>query len=134
MFKKYALCFLLTALILSICSCKESLPGYIVFIDDGGCIAKSIDGSPIEALWVYPGDKVIWINTGSETKTIKFENSLVFGTLDVRIAAESRLITTVKKGAPGKFTYEVLPCNAKAPPKSTIIRGTPKAKVPPPPP
>jgi hypothetical protein len=134
MLKKCAFALLLIALIFPLSSCKEVVPGYIVFIDDDGCVAKSIDGKPIETLWVFPGDKVIWINTGSDTKNVKFENSNVFGTLQVTIAAESRVITTVKKGDPGSIAYEITPCTAKAAPKSNITRGTPKAKIPPPPP
>ncbi|MFH1754385.1 MAG: hypothetical protein ABIA59_01665 [Candidatus Latescibacterota bacterium] len=117
-------------LILPISSCKEFVSGYIIFIDEEGCVPKGMDGNPIKTLWVFPGDKVVWINTSSELAAIEFDNASIFGSLRLNIDPGKRLISTVQKDATGSFDYTITPCASKTgPSKFNILDGTPKGNI-----
>ena len=122
--------FAFFGILLTSSGCKEVVSGYILFIDDEGCRVKGMDRKPIEILWVFPGDQVIWINTSSETMTIEFNSDLVFGTEGLTIASGNRTITKVQKDARGSFEYTITPCKEGGDPsRINILDGTPKGKV-----
>jgi hypothetical protein len=128
--KLIILVFILLGLLLPLNGCKEVIPGYIVFIDEDGCCGKGMDGNPIVTMWVFPGDKVIWINTSSNPVTVEFENTGVFGIDKFEIPAGSRSISTVQKHASGSFDYMITPCNDKTDPsRINILNGTPKGNI-----
>ncbi len=103
---------------------------YNVFIDEKDSRAKTLGGNPVEKLWVFPGDQVVWINTGSKSMTVEFKNNSIFGMKTLMIEAGNRSVTTVKKHEPGSFDYMITPCSSQSSPlQRNIMEGTPKGKV-----
>jgi hypothetical protein len=100
--------------------CSEP-PTYIVYIDEDGCNAVDLDGNKIDPLWVFPKDRVVWINTASMEMTIKFEDVSIFGVEDVPVAPGKRAILTVKSDATGSVDYSITPCSGGS--------GSPKVNV-----
>ncbi len=100
--------------------CTQS-PTYIVYINENGCTAVDLDGNKIDPLWVFPDDRVVWVNTSSKEMTIKFEDVSIFGVEDVPVEIGKRATLTVKSDATGSMDYSITPCSGGS--------GTPKVKV-----
>jgi hypothetical protein len=115
------LVFLLTAVVVFAAGCTTIVTGYIVYIDNDICQARSWDGDTIEDLWVLPGDKVVWVNTSEKELTLKFESDAIFGAKEVVVAAGKRATTNVVDGASGSVEYMVVPCDGGV--------GTPRVRV-----
>jgi len=112
------LALLLVAAIVAGC---ESPPTHMFYIDEQGCYATGVDGDPIETLWMFPGDQVIWINRTSRDMTVSFENDAIFGVSEFTVPGGKRVILTVKADEAVTVDYSITPCDG-AP-------GTPKAAV-----
>lgn len=109
---------------------KKIASTYTVFIDEGDSRAKTMGGNPVEKLWVFPGDQIVWINTAPKIMTVEFKNKSIFGLKNLMIDAGNRSVTTVKKQKPGTFEYTVMPNAAQSGPLQTrIIDGTPKGII-----
>jgi hypothetical protein len=104
----------------------EPPPTHILYITDQSCYARDADGNIIETLWLFPGDRVVWVNSANFEATVKFEDEGVFGMEEWTIASKGREIMYVKAEEEMTVDYIITPC--EDPP------GTPRAKVPPPPP
>lgn len=114
---------LLAGVILSAGGCEQP-PTYIVYIDQVGCKAKTWDGDYIDPLWLFPGDRVIWVNRSSEDKTVSFEDETIFGEKEWTIAPGKRVTMFVKEGSEGVHDYNIIPSDTgECPP------GSPQAKV-----
>jgi hypothetical protein len=87
----------------------EQAPTVTVYIDHDACWAVDADGNKIEPLWVFPKDRVVWVNSSDEDKTIKFDDATIFGVTDVPVAIGARAILTVKADASGTISYNIVP-------------------------
>jgi hypothetical protein len=104
----------------------EPPPTHILYITDESCYARDADGNIIEILWLFPGDRVVWVNTANFEATVQFEDECVFGIEEWTIASGAREIMYVECEEEMTVDYVITPC--ENPP------GTPRAKIPPPPP
>ena len=117
--------FMLFTCILLVFGC-EPPPTHILYITDFSCIARDAAGNIIDPLWLFPGDRVVWVNSSNREVTVKFEDERAFGMEEWTIASGRREIVYVKAEEEMAVDYIITPC--EDPP------GTPKAIFPPPPP
>lgn len=110
----------LLASVLFLSSC-EPVPTHMLYIGEDGCVASSVDGDPIDVVWFFPGDLVIWTNTASREMTVHFENDVIFGVTEFKVPSGKRVKLTVKAKDPVTVDYSISPCDG-AP-------GTPKAVI-----
>jgi hypothetical protein len=87
----------------------EPAPTITVYIDHDACWAVDADGDKIETLWVFPNDRVVWVNSSDEDKTIKFDDATIFGATDFPVAIGERAILTVEADASGTISYNIVP-------------------------
>jgi hypothetical protein len=103
--------------------CDE--PQYIVYVEKSGCTAKTWDGDKIDDLWVFPKDRVVWVNIDDEEVTIKFLDINIFGVDAVTIPKGKRAKLQVKSDATGSTDYIIVDGTNCEPAAPTVKVGDP---------
>ena len=106
----------------------DSVPTHVVYVDSDPCGLHSMDGDTIYNLWVFPKDKVAWVNTSAEVLTVTFDSEppkLIFDVTEVVIKPGHKVTLTVKADATGSLTCDIKECEID--PHATL--GLPKVIV-----
>ena len=102
---------------------------YTVYVHDDPGSFKSWSGNVIGVLWVWPGDRVICINTTAKKLKITFGDGTatdtVFGQIEVDIESEKRKVLTVLDNATEDVTCNITPYEST----SVYPRAAPKVVV-----
>jgi len=100
---------------------------YTVYVDNDPGRFQSWSGNVIDPLWVWPGDRVICINTTTKKLKITFGNGTapddVFGKLEVDIESKKREVLTVTGSAGKEADYNITA------PEITLPQPRPAPKV-----
>jgi hypothetical protein len=110
-----------------IAGCADE-PTHFVYVDSDPCGFHSVDGDDIYNLWVFPKDKVAWVNTSAKELTITFDSqppNLVFDVTEVVIKPNHRVTLTVNADATGSADYDIKECRIEP----DAILGLPKVIV-----